>query len=159
MSVQGTNTLVLQIDGTQHVEITLTWRQTEQQLLSISWLRLLAATNLIFGILSISSLGMPPVLPVSKRSLLSMNGVLIRLICTTQTTLIRPSASTSILRCNRIQPCNSANQYEVYLRWSMCTRKILSGSMKSHKSECPKRNPVWSYRNIWFACNNYLHVI
>jgi len=71
-------------DGMQHVEITLTWRQTEQQLLSVSWSQLLAALNLIFGILSIKSLDMPPVLPVSKRSLLSMNGVLSRLICMAQ---------------------------------------------------------------------------
>lgn len=64
----------------QHSRFTLTWRQTAQQL-SVSWSGLVAALNVVFGILLIRSLDMPPVFPVSKRSLLSMNGVLSRLIC------------------------------------------------------------------------------
>jgi hypothetical protein len=82
---QGANCSCVPTDRVQHVKTKLTCRQTEQQLLSVSLSQLLAALNLIFGILSIRALDMPPVLPVSKRSLLSMNGVLIRLIYITQT--------------------------------------------------------------------------
>jgi len=109
---------------------------------------LLAALNLIFGILSIKSLDMPPVLPVSKRSLLSMNGVLIRLIwlCTARCSA-GLTFSHTILPLKRLEMMSSTKRMLYFPEW-LDLQISMQDSTASMEKTAPETAPTPAPRNM-----------
>lgn len=124
------------------------WRQTEQQLLSVSWSELVESLNQIVGILLIRSLDIPPVLPVSKRSLLSMNGVLSKLIwlCTARCSA-GLTFSQTIRPLKRLEMMSSTKRM-LYFPDSLDLQISMQDSTASIEKTAPETAPTPAPRNM-----------